>query len=104
MRLPRLFARPTNIMLAVCLFLILILVAIIFQFNGLYGQDAHEYLRLSRALNDYFKNGIALAHSYFPIFYPLTGLLFSKFMLNDIVAMQLVSMLSLVTSFLYLKK
>lgn len=86
------------------LLLCLLLVSCLLPFNGLYGQDAHEYLRLTGALHAYFDRGIPLAHSYFPISYSLVAWLFSKAIGNDIVALQLVSMVALAAAFFYMKK
>src|SRR4030095_6453095 len=103
MKIPRIFSQPDYI-IALALLLILILVSVLLHFNGLYGQDAHEYLRLARSLDDFFTKRTLLPHSYFPILYPLSGLLISKLSGNDIVAMQLVSIFAIVLSFLYMKK
>ncbi len=74
------------------------------SFNGLYGQDAYEYLRLLRSYNDYFTDGHAMPSSFFPGFYPLISFLVSKICMNDILALQLVSVLSFAGACFYLKK
>ncbi|MEO6168197.1 MAG: hypothetical protein ABIO46_11685 [Chitinophagales bacterium] len=104
MKIPEFNFRLTNFLLAVLLFGCLFLTATLLDFNGLYGQDAHEYLRLTRALSIFFYDGTAISHSYFPILYPLAAFLISKIVWNDIAAMQLVSIIALVASFFYLKK
>lgn len=86
------------------LLLCLLSVSFLLPFNGLYGQDAHEYLRLTRALHAYFDHGAPVAHSYFPISYSLMAWLFSKAIGSDIIALQLVSMIALVAAFIYLKQ
>ena len=101
---PLFIRRPGNFIIGLLLLSVLLLIALISHFNGLYGQDAHEYLRLSRTLNNYFKSGEALPHSYFPILFPFIGLAITKIIQNDIVSLQIVSMISLVLSFFYVKK
>ncbi|HUM46362.1 MAG TPA: hypothetical protein PLD84_05515 [Chitinophagales bacterium] len=104
MKIPDSFSHKTNFLLFVALFTCLLLAAFLLRFNGLYGQDAHEYLRLMRALGDYIKHGTSIAHSYFPIGYPLVALPLSGILSNDITVMQLVPMMALPVSFFYLKK
>ena len=95
--------KPNPLFLFGALLVLQILIAVIFHFNGLYGQDGHEYLRLLRAFDEYFKEGKTFPHTYFPIFYPLTAFILSKVIRNDIWALQLVSMLSLTLSFFSLR-
>ncbi|HXF28816.1 MAG TPA: hypothetical protein VN457_03115, partial [Chlamydiales bacterium] len=83
---------------------LLVAIATGFHFNGLYGQDAHEYLRMMRELNDVFFHGKELSHTIFPLMYPLTGFFLYEIIRNDFIAMQLVSILSLVIAFYFLKK
>ncbi|MBK9730911.1 MAG: glycosyltransferase family 39 protein [Chitinophagaceae bacterium] len=104
MKIPVIISSPNNFVVAGLLIGCQMLAVICMQFNGLYGQDAHEYLRLTRALNLYFQSGVTIEHSYFPLFYPLIAWLFSKIMWNDIAALQLVSMIFLAAAFIYLKK
>lgn len=42
-------------------------------FNGLYGQDPHEYLRYTQRLSEYFQTGVAPGAFFWPIYYPLLG-------------------------------
>jgi hypothetical protein len=76
---------------------------LVFGFNGLYGQDAFEYLRYSRELHAYLSGGPLPGHFYWPILYPLSGALLSFFM-PDIFALQLVSTLSFGLSLFFLQK
>lgn len=76
----------------------LAVLAMVLSFNGLYGQDAHEYLRLSRACFDLLQ-GLPYAHAgrgdaEFAIGYPLAGALLQAAGLNAIAALQIVSALS----------
>ena len=54
---------------------LLIATAIIFltKFNGLYGQDAHEYYRYAKALLTFFKTGNNPGDYFWPVCYPLVA-------------------------------
>ena len=64
-----------------------------FNFNGLYGQDAHEYLRYSRSLTGFIVHGTPPGDYFWPVLYPLlcsiTALVFPS-----VFSMQLISFLS----------
>jgi hypothetical protein len=72
-------------------------------FNGMYGQDSFEYLRYSRALHDYFTEGVLPGQFWWPVIYPLAGSLFS-FFLPDILALQMVSIIGYGMTFYFLQK
>ncbi len=91
-------------LMPVLLLLCLLPVSVLLPFNGLYGQDAHEYLRLTRSLQAYMNDGTPVTHSYFPITYPLVTWLLSLAGFSDIMASQLVSMLALTAAFAYMKE
>ncbi|XOV66538.1 MAG: hypothetical protein ACFHU9_13000 [Fluviicola sp.] len=44
-----------------------------FDFNGLYGQDAHEYLRYSNALKTFLETGANPGDFFWPKLYPIMG-------------------------------
>lgn len=71
------------------------LFSLISGFNGLYGQDAHEYLHLSRAYYGYLFGQPYVATDYgdseFAVGYPLAAALLRLVFQNDIVCLQLVS-------------
>lgn len=76
----------------------LILLSKLLVFNGLYGQDAHEYLRQSRAIFDHF-NGLPLQYggrgdAEFAVGYPFAGALLRFFGLDAVAALQAVSCLA----------
>ncbi len=84
------------------LFLGLLALAAHLEFNGLYGQDAHEYLRQSRAIFDWWTNGVPLPRTLgnreFSSGYPVAGALL-RFVVGDpILALQVVSCLSFAAS------
>ena len=60
-------------------------------FDGLYGQDAYEYLRYANELSAHLTSKQALGFFFWPVYYPITGVLF-EFILKDMsLALQLVS-------------
>jgi hypothetical protein len=76
----------------------LVLLAKILSFNGLYGQDAHEYLRQSKAIFDRL-NGLTTlpegrGDAEFAAGYPLAGALFQILGFEAATALQIVSWLS----------
>jgi hypothetical protein len=90
-----------NYIFPLVLVIILSIIALIFGFNGLYGQDSHDYLHFTRDL----KAGLPISHYLHPIGYPFFGFLFSKYLfIPDIFSMQLISIVSLSLLFVYLRK
>lgn len=74
------------------------------QFDGLYGQDAYEYLRYTEALQNHFTTGINPGDYFWGVYYPLLGSLLSFIVGNSALALQFISCFSLLVSFLYLNK
>ena len=75
----------------------LILLAYLLPFNGLYGQDAHEYLRLSRVFFARMSGEAAAAgvgHSELAGGYPVAGAVLQWLIPDAVLALQLVSWLS----------
>ena len=83
---------------------ILILIALLSQFNGLFGQDSYEYMKLERAITHHFISGETITNSVFPIGYALIGSIVQYIFQDDIFAMQCISMVSLCIAFFYFKK
>jgi 4-amino-4-deoxy-L-arabinose transferase-like glycosyltransferase len=74
-----------------------------FYFNGLYGQDAHEYLRYSRALLEQFAHSLSPGDYNWPIVYPLLGAFIAFILHTDtLLIMQLISVFSFSISTLLL--
>lgn len=76
-------------------FLSLVFLSYVLDFNGLYGQDAHEYLRQSRAIFDRW-HGFAIAapgmgDAEFAGGYPLVGAMLRWVLGDSVLAMQMVS-------------
>lgn len=90
-----------NYIFPLVLVIILSVIVLILGFNGLYGQDSHDYLHFTRDL----KAGLPISHYLHPIGYPFFGYLFSKYLfIPDIFSMQLISILSFSLLFVYLRK
>lgn len=90
-----------------CYFFPLLLWALIyfvFSFDGLYGQDAYEYLRYTEALRNFVITGQPPGDYFWGVYYPILGALLSFIIPNVALALQLVSVLSLLITSLYLDK
>ena len=75
-----------------------------FSFDGLYGQDAYEYLRYTKMLKLFFETGQLPGDYFWGVYYPIFGSLLSFIVPNPIVALQLISTLSLSITALYIHK
>ncbi len=92
---------PLSLFLIPLLFLIILR---IFEFDGLYGQDSYEYLRYTKAIKEYFTHGIHPGSYYWPVLYPFLGSLLSFITGSEIIALQVITSLSLSFCFLYILK
>jgi hypothetical protein len=74
------------------------LLSYLLNFNGLYGQDAYEYLRRSRGIFDWLHTGVALpqtvAATEFPMGYPLAGAVLRYLLRDATLSLQVISWLS----------
>jgi hypothetical protein len=93
---------------SVVFFLLIPILVLVFRsflgFNGLYGQDAHEYLRYSRALIHYVEYGDAPGHFHWPVLYPFVGALLCGMFDHSEFGMQLISIVSFSASLYFLLK
>lgn len=64
------------------------------HYNGLYGQDAHEYYRYSQALFGYFQRQTPPGDYFWPVNYPLYGALLTFLTGDNLLALQGISILS----------
>ena len=79
-------------------------VIFIWKFNGLYGQDSHEYLGYSRSLSLFFSEGKNPNNFFWPVNYSLAGAILSFLTINNILSLQLISLGSFLFSIFYLKR
>lgn len=74
------------------------LISLLGHFNGLYGQDGHEYLRQSQAIFDRWNQGMitpaTVGDAEFVKGYPLAGALLRYLVSDPILALQVVSWLA----------
>lgn len=87
-------------------FLILFFLMIRFalQFDGLYGQDAYEYLRYTNEMYSFFVNGTLLGDYFWGMGYPFFGCIVNFFVHDGAVALQLVSLAAAFTTWIYMDK
>jgi hypothetical protein len=81
-----------------------IIVCFGFSFDGLYGQDAYEYLRYTEALKSFFTIGKTPGDYFWGIYYPIIGSVLSFIVSKTAMALQLISVLSLCIGSIYLEK
>ena len=91
-----------NLLIISPLFLFIVIRYVV-GFNGLYGQDSHEYYRYSRAIVDFFKTGSSPGDYFWPIYYPILGAILGL-IVDNLFSLQLISFLSLSGSLFFLSK
>lgn len=62
-------------------------------FRGLYGQDAYEYWRYAKALNESWQGGESPGAFFWPVWYPLAGAVFQMAVRDAALALLLISVL-----------
>jgi hypothetical protein len=75
-----------------------------FSFDGLYGQDAYEYLRYTERLKSFLLTGKPPGDYLWGVYYPIFGSLVSLIIPNAALALQLLSVVSLVIATIYTNK
>lgn len=83
---------------------VLWVVARIFDFNGLYGQDSHAYLSYSESLVRHWQSGTPKPYFFWPEGFPALGALLSFTGISCLWSLQLISLVSLIGSLLIAKK
>lgn len=63
-----------------------------FEFNGLFGQDAHEYLRFAKALKTEWSTGTPAGDFHWPKAYPMIGATLSYLGISVLFSMQMISL------------
>jgi len=81
-----------------------VLLHFVFNFNGLYGQDAHDYFRFSKELRSYFIEGNPTGDFFWPIIYPALGALISFTGISVLHALQLISLSAVLGTLIYLNR
>ena len=75
-----------------------------FSFDGLYGQDAYEYLRYTESLKAFLTTGKNPGDYFWGVYYPIFGSILSFITPNIPLALQLISVFSLVITSLHVDK
>lgn len=86
------------------LIIIFLIIWLGLDFNGLYGQDSHEYLRYSKAIKLFVKTGVDPGNFYWPKLYPFLGAIISYSGLSVNLSLQLVSLGSILGAFYFAQK
>lgn len=73
-------------------------------FDGLYGQDSYEYLRYSKAINNFFLTGENPGDYFWPLYYPIIGGILALLLQSSSFSLLIVSVLSLSISAFYIYK
>lgn len=63
-------------------------------FNGLYGQDAHEYYRYGKAMYEFFRGGEHPGAFFWPVIYPGAGAALACLLRDPLLALQGISVLA----------
>ncbi|SEQ12493.1 glycosyltransferase family 39 protein [Flavobacterium urocaniciphilum] len=75
-----------------------------FSFDGLYGQDAYEYFRYTKSLHNYLTSGELPGDYFWGVYYPLFGSFLMLVLGKTPIALQLISVFSLIISSIYATK
>ncbi|WP_298419130.1 glycosyltransferase family 39 protein [uncultured Kordia sp.] len=73
-------------------------------FDGLYGQDSYEYLRYTKAIQNYFTTGEHPNAFYWPVLYPFIGSILGFIFGNVVFGLHFLSAISIGISCVYLYK
>lgn len=98
------FKQRKTLFILIFIVLFFFIIKFVFSFDGLYGQDAYEYLRYTESLVNYIKTGKNPGDYFWGIYYPLLGSFLTFIVGNSALALQLISLLSLLVSSVYLHK
>ena len=84
--------------------LVLLTARVFFRIDGLYGQDAYEYLRFTKSITEFWHGGVHPYDFFWPIVYPFIGSIFTFVFQDDALSLQLVSIFSLTGCLIYLSR
>lgn len=82
---------------------LLFILARILEFNGLFGQESHEFLRYSKLVASYFTGGAEPSAFSWPVLYPAAAAILQLIM-PAALSLQTISILSAVLCFIYFCK
>ncbi len=81
----------------------MIVINIVYGFDGLYGQDSYEYLRYTNAISDWYAGGEHPGDFFWPVLYPLFASWLGWFMESGL-ALQLISLMALMGNLILVRK
>jgi hypothetical protein len=93
-----------SIFLLISVLILFVFFYLILGFDGMYGQDGYEYLRYTKAIRIFILEGEHPGDYFWPLYYPIIGAILSLIISKTALALQLVSVLSLGVSAVYLNK
>jgi hypothetical protein len=79
---------------------VLWLVCRILEFNGLFGQESHEFLRYSQLVSNYLTGGAEPVTFLWPVVFPVAGAIL-QLILPDLLSLQTLSIIAAVFCFLF---
>ncbi len=89
---------------AIFLILFFLIIRFVIQFDGLYGQDAYEYMRYTNEMYSFFENGTLLGDYFWGLGYPFFACIVNFFVHNGGLSLQLVSLLAAFVTWVYIDK
>lgn len=95
--------RLNHILILVIVFLAVVIIGGT-NFNGLYGQDSHEYLRFAKNIKNSISGNEVLTTLFWPKLYPIIGAIIGLTGLPMIAVMQGISIIAFIGTILILKK
>lgn len=95
------FRRFQDVYFAALILMLLLILRLLSDFNGLYGQDSHEYYRYALRWKEFLSGGAHPGDYFWPMHYPVYGALLMLLIPGTALAPQLISMLSMALLLLY---
>ena len=86
---------------AALILMLFLLLRLLSGFNGLYGQDSHEYYRYALRWKEFLSGGAHPGDYFWPMHYPVYGALMMFLIPGTALAQQFISMLSMALLLLY---
>jgi 4-amino-4-deoxy-L-arabinose transferase-like glycosyltransferase len=93
-----------KLLLLIGITVLVFILMLLIDFNGLYGQDSHEYLRYTKHLKSSLVN-LRIPDNYFwPVMYPLIGSILSLSSIPEAYILQFISIFAYVVTAIYIIK
>ncbi|MEI6765808.1 MAG: hypothetical protein WCM76_09220 [Bacteroidota bacterium] len=82
---------------------VFVIIRVCFGFNGLYGQDSHEYLRFAEWIRTALHGSAEPTSFFWPVIYPMLGGLVSYITGNTALVLQLISLCAFIISLFFFR-